>query len=381
MAIIPAVLKFDVLNDIFVEILPSLELFNSTTPDSPSTEKFKAALEEFDFSSYFDYNKRRKKRETETDTTTVIISAADEMSTTLVLEGEETITDSETTTVSDLEMSTVNQLKVSTLRNGEEVTTISESSSLEADVTFINFETTSNQVSEQTTVVLAGSEKIEENTDSTILATTATESEPEEITFNAGAEGESVTRDQTTSTLMEDESLSDSLLTSETTEVSQPEEIKDPGEDVGTATIRSTREAEQTEMPSLDNQNGIDEEDEEGLEDGDSNVENENHDDEEKFGDELDESTEKLEKDDEQTETTETTTTDSADYTDETTTQDPLLEAQNFYSSLYDDIDSFVSTLAGVFRNNTKTRKKRSHEAADICTFLYALPRYLLLYR
>ena len=56
MAIVPAVLKFDVLNDIFVEIFPSLELFNSTTPDSPSTEKFKAALEEFDFSSYFDSN-------------------------------------------------------------------------------------------------------------------------------------------------------------------------------------------------------------------------------------------------------------------------------------------------------------------------------------
>ena len=63
---------------------------------------------------------------------------------------------------------------------------------------------------------------------------------------------------------------------------------------------------------------------------------------------------------------------------DESTTLDPLLEAQSFYATLYGDIDRFVSTLARVFRNTTNTRRKRSHEGADSCSFLYALPRFFV---
>ena len=63
---------------------------------------------------------------------------------------------------------------------------------------------------------------------------------------------------------------------------------------------------------------------------------------------------------------------------DESTTLDPLMEAQGFYATLYGDIDRFVTTLARVFRNTTNTRWKRSHEGADSCSFLYALPRFLV---
>ena len=63
---------------------------------------------------------------------------------------------------------------------------------------------------------------------------------------------------------------------------------------------------------------------------------------------------------------------------DESATLDPLLEAQSFYATLYGDIDRFVTTLGRVFRNTTNTRRKRSHEGADSCSFLWALPRYFV---
>ena len=63
----------------------------------------------------------------------------------------------------------------------------------------------------------------------------------------------------------------------------------------------------------------------------------------------------------------------------DTSTLDPLMEAQTFYSTLYGDIDRFVTTLARVFRNTTNARRKRSHEGADSCSFLYALPRYVVI--
>ena len=175
------VLKFDVLTDIFVEIIPTLELFNFTSPDTPSTEKFKTALLNFDFLTFFGGEKRKKRD---------VPTADNEKTPALDLEGEELLQESD----------------------------------------------------------------VSEDLDNT--------------------EGSG--------------------------ELNRP-----------------PRQEENTEMPS------------------------------EGGG-------------------------------DDTTTLDPLMEAQSFYSTLYGDIDRFVTTLARVFRNTTNARIKRSHEGADSCSFLYALPRYFV---
>ena len=186
-------LKFDVLSDIFVEIIPSLELFNFTSPETPSTEKFKEALEDFDFLSFFGGDKRKKRDVQAPDSFPV---KDEKSSSVLDLEGEELMRDKRETAVSD---------------------------NLDDDET----------------------------------------------------------------------------------------------EEGSGGLMRPTREEQNTEMP---------------LEGGGGG---------------------------------------------DTSTLDPLLEAQNFYSTLYSDIDRFVTTLARVFRNTTNARWKRSHEGADSCSFLYALPRYI----
>ena len=183
-------LKFDVLNDIFVEIIPSLELFNFTSPETPSTEKFKEALKDFDFIAFFGGDKRKKRDVQAADSS----SADDEKSSAIDLEGEE---------------------------------------------------------------------------------------------------------------LLQESAVSDDMDDAETEEGSG-------------GLMRQTREEQNTETP---------------LEGGGG----------------------------------------------DTSTLDPLMEAQNFYSTLYGDIDRFVTTLARVFRNTTNTRRKRSHEGADSCSFLYALPRYVII--
>ena len=175
----PTILKFDLLSDIFAEIIPTLELFNSTTPEIPSTDKFKTALEEFDFLSYFGGDKRRKRDVQTADSSEV----DDDRASALDLEGEE---------------------------------------------------------------------------------------------------------------LLQESAVSD--------------EIEGSGE-----LLRPTREEQSTEMPA----------------EGGSEI----------------------------------------------TTLDPLMEAQGFYSTLYGNIDRFVTTLSRVFRNTTNTRRKRSHDDGSSCSFLYGLPR------
>ena len=83
-------LKFDVLNDIFVEIIPSLELFNFTSPETPSTEKFKEALRDFDFNAFVGGDKRKKRDVQAADSS----SADDEKSSAIDLEGEELLQES-----------------------------------------------------------------------------------------------------------------------------------------------------------------------------------------------------------------------------------------------------------------------------------------------